>query len=130
MSRRLCADLFWIDRRFLSVNNVFVECVFRILAGKRRVLHIFGIGIVVGKQPFRSCATSGNIGRELKPAESLLLTDNVTVVVDVHRRFRPAAFVLTPPDPRVTEPQRRQDVQRSGIRPTIGNGDLNHQVIG
>ena len=113
-----------IYRRLISTNQIFVKRIFHIRRSVFRVEEFFEIRLIFGKQQVRFSFAQ-------QPALAILPM--------LHFRTHPAGNAvglanhrpprIPSPRPGVAEPQRRQQMQRRGLRPAIHGGNLDQDVF-
>ena len=86
------------------------------------------VGLVLGEEETRRLAPHAIAGEQGSP-QGLMLGSQSSDVGAIDPALRPVALPVPSPGPCVAHPQRRQDVQRRGLRPPIRARDPDQNVV-
>ena len=130
MRRRLGAGARRVDRLAAPGDDRLVEGILHVGREVRRAEDAGGVRLVPGEQQIRGDTARPGVDREPVHSQRGVPGPQPVGGVGFDRRLFPVPFSVTAPRPGVAEPERRQDVDRRRLRPAVGDGEPDEQVVG
>ena len=112
-----------------TIDDVVVKRVLDERPSVRRAEYARGVGLVLGQEDRRFGITWSGTKGHPEQAQGRVVAPNDAVLQELDGGLRPAALMLTAPDPGVTEPQGRKQVQCRGDGPAIHGRQPDQQIV-